>query len=131
MTPLIGAGVKPLQLRQPKAISASSYRRNTGKSRHPGVPLAHHLQVVSQLCHLVEFLEPRPYACQLCASRHKPAQCGQQGCNNADRVDYFHFFTFSPSSTRRRMASAPVLQIKKIHNRENDQSDNEQSQFRR
>ena len=47
------------------------------------------------------------------------------------RVDYFHFFTFSPISTRRRMASAPTLQIKQIHNRENDQSDNEPSQFGR
>jgi hypothetical protein len=106
MIPLIGAGVKPLQLASTEGDQRIRYRRNTGKSRRSGVPFAHHLQVVSQLCHLIKFLEPRSYACQLCASRHKPAQCCQQGCNNADRVDYFHFFTFSPISTKRRMASA-------------------------
>jgi len=71
--PPIGAHGKPQGVASTEGDQRIRYRGNTGKSRRSGVPFAHHLQVVSQLCHLVEFLEPRPYACQLCASRHKPA----------------------------------------------------------
>src|SRR4029077_21080068 len=59
---------------------------------------------VSQLCHLVEFLEPRPYACQLCASRHAASRA-------ATMRTALTVFTSSPSARARPGGGGSAFQL--------------------